>query len=179
MDPEVMNDTPVDLVRQGERLMRIENDTMLQIAVQRPRKEQEVTKAALQELELNPEQAKSAYYSIPYKERIPGQPGQFKITKVIVRQIKTDPALEASIQRAVQMQKDTEAKTLELQLARAEATRKVAEATGIADANAKISASITDNLIRYKQAEAMKEAAKQGTVILMPMDTKPLINVGK
>ena len=93
MDPEVMNDTPVDLVRQGERLMRIENDTMLQIAVQRPRKEQEVTKAALQELELNPEQAKSAYYSIPYKERIQGQPGQFKITKVEGGSIKAAMAL--------------------------------------------------------------------------------------
>jgi hypothetical protein len=93
MDPELMNDTPVDLVRQGERLMRIENDTMLQIAVQRPRKEQEVTKAALQELELNPEQAKSAYYSIPYKERIPGQPGQFKITKVEGGSIKAAMAL--------------------------------------------------------------------------------------
>lgn len=93
MDPEVMNDTPVDLVRQGERLMRIENDTMLQIAVQRPRKEQEITKAALQELELNPDQAKSAYYSIPYKERIQGQPGKFKITKVEGGSIKAAMAL--------------------------------------------------------------------------------------
>jgi regulator of protease activity HflC (stomatin/prohibitin superfamily) len=51
--------------------------------------------------------------------------GVFAVTKVIVRQIKTDPQLEASIQAAVRMQKQTEAKELEVKLARkAEARRR-------------------------------------------------------
>jgi SPFH domain / Band 7 family len=103
--------------------------------------------------------------------------GQFIITKVIVRQVKTDKTLEGSIQRAVQMQKEIEAKELENKLAQAEAKRKITEAEGIATSNTKISASVTDNLIRYKQAEAMKEAAKLGTVVLMPMDSKTMVTL--
>lgn len=107
--------------------------------------------------------------------------GVFIITKVVVRQIKTDPKLEASIQAAVQMQKQTEAKNLELELARAEAKRVNAEAEGQAKANRTLAESITDNLLRYKQIEAMASFAGEGThTVLLPMGgAQPLINVGK
>lgn len=107
--------------------------------------------------------------------------GIFTITKVVVRQIKTDPKLEASIQAAVQMQKQTEAKNLEVELAKAEAKRIIAEAEGQAKANSILSASLTDQFIKYKQLEMMKGFAGEGThtVILPAGGGQPLINVGK
>jgi regulator of protease activity HflC (stomatin/prohibitin superfamily) len=58
----------------------------------------------------------------------------FTITNVIVRNIVTDPALEASIKAAGQMQFQVDAKRKEVLLAEAEADRKRAEAKGEADA---------------------------------------------
>jgi hypothetical protein len=56
------------LVAQGEALIRIENENMLRVAVERPRDEGRVLEGALRELDLVPEEAASAYYSIPYKD---------------------------------------------------------------------------------------------------------------
>ena len=55
------------LVQAGEMVMRIENDSLMQVAIQRPRDEQKVLDGALKELELVPEEAASAYYAIPFK----------------------------------------------------------------------------------------------------------------
>jgi hypothetical protein len=49
--------------------MRVENESMLAVAIQRPRDEKKVLKAAIEELLMVPEEAKRAYYSIPYRER--------------------------------------------------------------------------------------------------------------
>jgi hypothetical protein len=59
------------LVAQGATLMRIENESMLAVAIQRPRDAKKVLARALEELAILPEEAKEAYYSIPYKERQP------------------------------------------------------------------------------------------------------------
>lgn len=78
---EVMNGTAGEqLVAQGAKLMRIENDSMAAVAVQRPRDESEVIKKAIRELDIAPENAKAAYYSIPYKER--QVDGSYKVVKV-------------------------------------------------------------------------------------------------
>jgi hypothetical protein len=68
------------LVAQGHALMRIENETMLAVALQHPRNEEAVIKAALGELDLVPEDAARAFYSIPYRER--GADGSTKIVHV-------------------------------------------------------------------------------------------------
>ena len=60
--------------------------------------------------------------------------GAFLVTNIIIRNIVTDPALEASIKAAGQMQFQVEAKRKEIMLAEAEADRKRAEAKGEADA---------------------------------------------
>lgn len=80
-----------ELVSQGAALMRVENDSMLQVAVQRPRDEQRIVKGALAELDLVPEEAKLAYYSLPFKERQQG--GGFKVVKVEGPSIKAAMAL--------------------------------------------------------------------------------------
>ena len=105
-------------------------------------------------------------------------PSTFRITKVVIRQAITDPALEQSIQAAVQMQKQVEAKRNELELARAEAERKEVEAQGIANANKIISESLSEKYLQYKQIEAMEHFAKDGThTVLIPSGISPLINV--
>jgi len=69
-------DTPpavVEMVQNGTRIMRLENETQMQMAVQRPRNERAVLKGALMELEIAPEFAKRAFYAIPYKDRTGGE----------------------------------------------------------------------------------------------------------
>lgn len=103
-------------------------------------------------------------------------PGTFTITRVVMRQVVTDPAIEQSILQAVQVQKQIEAKKSELELAKAEAARTVAEAEGTAKRNAILNASITDTLIRYKQALAMEECASSGKCTMVIGGGVPLIN---
>ncbi len=110
------------------------------------------------------------------KELEMGDKGAFTVTKIVVRQIKTDPALEKSIQVAVQMQKQTEAKNLEVDLAKAEAKRLYAEAEGLAKANEKIASSITQQLIDLKKAEAMKECATNAKCTMIFGNATPIID---
>ncbi len=81
----------LEIVSSGAALVRIENDTMLQVAMQRPRDEKKVLDGALAELDLVPEDAEVAYYSLPYKERRQG--GGYRIAKVEGPSIKAAMAL--------------------------------------------------------------------------------------
>lgn len=104
----------------------------------------------------------------------------YTVTRVVVRQILTDPALEQSIRANVQMQKQVEAKNAELALAEAEARRKIVEAQGEATANRLVADSLTSNLVQIKAIEAQAKFATQGThTVLMQAGTGALINVGK
>lgn len=106
--------------------------------------------------------------------------GVFMITKVIVRQVVTDPALEQAIQQSVQVQKQIEAKKGQIDLAKQEAERLRVEAEGQAKANQVIAASITPQLIELRRIEAMLPFAGQGThTVLMQSGVTPLLNVGK
>jgi hypothetical protein len=91
-DPAPLDSDAAELVRQGQALMRVENETMLLVATQRPRNEGKVLAAALAELELVPEEASKAYYSIPFRDRAPGT-RQVRITKVEGPSIKAAMAL--------------------------------------------------------------------------------------
>jgi prohibitin 1 len=98
-------------------------------------------------------------------------PSVFTITKVIVRQVVTDPALEQSIQAAVRVQKEVEAKTMQIQLARAEAERLQVEAEGQAAANRAVTSSLTPMLVELRRIEMQEKLAKAGTHTLF-IDTK-------
>jgi regulator of protease activity HflC (stomatin/prohibitin superfamily) len=109
-----------------------------------------------------------------------GDKDVFKVTKVIVRQVVTDPALEQAIQQSVQVQKQIEAKRGQIDLAKAEAERQRVEAGGIAKANRILAESLTDQFIRYKQVEALFSFAGEGThTVLLQPGSQPLVNVGK
>jgi len=69
VDAEVMGGAPqgtaMDLVSAGSALVRLENTTQMQIAIQRPRNEDKILAAAKAELERYPSMADEAIYSKP------------------------------------------------------------------------------------------------------------------
>lgn len=113
------------------------------------------------------------------KELDKNDPSTFVITRVVMRQVITDPAIEQSILQAVQVQKQIEAKNAELELAKAEARRTVAEAQGTAQRNNILNASITPTLIEYKKALAMEECASNNHCTMIIGNGTPIINTGK
>lgn len=68
IEPEVMYEPGSigeSLVAQGVSIVRLENNTQMQVAVQRPRDEAKILNAALKELELYPSMAEDALYMKP------------------------------------------------------------------------------------------------------------------
>jgi regulator of protease activity HflC (stomatin/prohibitin superfamily) len=94
-------------------------------------------------------------------------PGMIKITKVVVRQIKTDPTVENSIRAVVAKSKELEAATLQVQVA-----EKNAEAV------AKTANTLTPGFLTHEYNLALMEFAKHGgTVILDGSSSGKMINV--
>lgn len=104
--------------------------------------------------------------------------GAFLVTNVIIRNITTDRALEASIRDAAQVEFDTRKKMAQLKFAEAEAARLVVEAKGQADANKIISDSLTPTLVRLKEIEMMSRfSANKEAVIMLGGGAQPLVNI--
>lgn len=87
----ITGDGPAQLVAQGYAVLRIENETLAQVALQRPRDETKVLSGAVKELDLVPEEASKAYYVIPYRDTAPG--GEQKMVEVTGPSIKAATAL--------------------------------------------------------------------------------------
>jgi hypothetical protein len=68
------------LIAGGQAIVRIENDGMQQLAIQKPRPPlKQIINACIQELQEAPEFAKAAFYKIPYKEKADqGEEGPIK-----------------------------------------------------------------------------------------------------
>lgn len=108
--------------------------------------------------------------------------GAFTITAVNVRNLLTDPAIEAAIRGRAETDQAIEKKRKEVELAKAEAERLVVEAKGQADANDIISRSLTPSLERIKLAELQRDAAvaiagKAGNTVLLGGGATPLVAV--
>lgn len=108
--------------------------------------------------------------------------GAFTITAVNVRNLLTDPAIEAAIRGRAETDQAIEKKRKEVELAKAEAERLVVEAKGQADANDIISRSLTPSLERIKLAELQRDAAvaiagKAGNTVLLGGNATPLVTV--
>jgi regulator of protease activity HflC (stomatin/prohibitin superfamily) len=106
------------------------------------------------------------------------------VTAVNVRNLLTDPAIEAAIRQRAETDQAIERKRKEIELAKAEAERLLVEAEGQAKANQIISASLTPALKDIKLAELQRDAAlaiatKPGNTVLMGGGAQPLVNVGK
>lgn len=118
------------------------------------------------------------------KELDANDKGAFVVTAVNVRNLLTDPAIESAIRQRAETDQAIERKRKEIELAKAEAERLVVQAEGEAKANAIVSASLTDKLVRLREIEAAKDAAiavasKPGnTVLLSAPGVTPLLNTG-
>lgn len=123
-------------------------------------------------------------------------PGAFVVTTINVRNLTTDPAIEAAIrlkaemdQKIGQKQKEIEfaraemdqrvlRQQMEIEIARQNAERARVEAEGQAKANKLIAESVTPNLLALRNTEVMMEFAKKGsTTVLMPHDSRPFVQV--
>lgn len=118
------------------------------------------------------------------KELDANDKGAFVVTAVNVRNLLTDPAIEAAIRQRAETDQAIERKRKEVELAKAEAERLVVEAEGQARANQIISASLTPALKEIKLAELQRDAAlaiagKAGNTVLLGGGAQPLLNVGK
>lgn len=109
--------------------------------------------------------------------------GAFTVTAVNVRNLLTDPAIEAAIRQRAETDQAIEKKRKEIELAKAEAERLIVEAEGQAKANKIISDSLTPSLKEIKLAELQRDAAvaiagKSGnTVFLGNSSAQPLVPV--
>ncbi|WP_422995735.1 SPFH domain-containing protein [Undibacterium sp. Di24W] len=109
--------------------------------------------------------------------------GAFLITAVNVRNLLTDPAIEAAIRQRAETDQAIQKKLKEVDLARAEAERLIVQAEGEAKANKIISESLTPALKELRLAEIHRDAAiavasKAGNTVLLGNAT-PLVNVNK
>jgi regulator of protease activity HflC (stomatin/prohibitin superfamily) len=107
-------------------------------------------------------------------------PGVFKITRVVVRAVVTDPSIEESIRAAVANQKKLEAMAVQTEIAKKEADIRVTEARGIAESNRIISGSLTREYLQHEANQALLRFADKGNsnTVVVPanMSITPLIN---
>lgn len=96
--------------------------------------------------------------------------GIFQITKVIIRDVKTDPSIEQSIKLAVARNKELEAKSIELEIARKQV-----------EINEALTLSLTPEILEQKRLEVIESACAAGTCILSMGDSSatPVYNINR
>jgi hypothetical protein len=83
-------------------------------------------------------------------------PGAFVITRVVARQVLTDPTVEASIRNVVAKQKEKEAADLQVGIAES-----------IASATAKTAQTLTPQFLQHEYNQVLMEFAKKGGTVIL------------
>jgi regulator of protease activity HflC (stomatin/prohibitin superfamily) len=108
--------------------------------------------------------------------------GVFTVTRVVIRALTTDPAIEKAIQDSVAAQKQLETTKQRIAIAEAEAQVEVKKAEGIAKANQIINQSLTREYLQHESNLALQKFAEKGgtntVVIPANMQTAPMIQIG-
>jgi regulator of protease activity HflC (stomatin/prohibitin superfamily) len=108
--------------------------------------------------------------------------GVFMVSRVVVRALTTDPAIEKAIQESVAAQKQLETTKQRIAIAEAEAQVEIKKAEGIARANQIINQSLTREYLQHESNLALQKFAEKGgtntVVIPANMQTAPLISIG-
>lgn len=109
--------------------------------------------------------------------------GVFAVSRVVIRALTTDPAIEKAIQESVAAQKQLETTKQRVAIAEAEAQVEIKRAEGVAKANQIINQSLTREYLQHESNLALHKFAEKGgtTTVVIPatMQTAPLINIGK
>jgi regulator of protease activity HflC (stomatin/prohibitin superfamily) len=96
-------------------------------------------------------------------------PGDFLITRVVVRALNTDPSIEAAIRDAVEAEKRLEAKQVQVEIAKKDAEIEIERAKGIAEANSIINESLTAEYLQHEINKALQRFAdNDGSVVVIP-----------
>lgn len=93
-------------------------------------------------------------------------PGAFKITRVVVRQVLTDPAIEESVRLKATEEAKLKAKVIQVQVAQKDVEIRNLENQGL-----------TTNVLRNKELDVMRIAAEKGSMIIVPNGSTPMINL--
>lgn len=106
--------------------------------------------------------------------------GWFFVRSANVRNLVTDPALEAAIKQAANRQFQINAKQKEVELAKAEAERQRVEAQGVADAvRIKAAAVSAQGGKEYIELKAIEKWDGKLPQTMVPNSTTPFVHVGK
>jgi len=96
-------------------------------------------------------------------------PGDLIITRVVVRALNTDPSIEAAIRKAVEAEKQLEAKQVQVEIAKKDAEIEIERAKGIAEANNIINSSLTAEYLQHEVNTALlRFADNDGSVVVIP-----------
>lgn len=105
--------------------------------------------------------------------------GVFNVTRVVIRSLVTDTAIEQSIRNAVAAQKQLEQADINIKIANKNAEAEIAKAQGIAKANQIINHTLTREYLQHESNLVLQKFAEKGgsnTVILPAnMQTAPLL----
>lgn len=107
-------------------------------------------------------------------------PGVFRITRIVIQKITTDPSIEQSIQNAVKAQKALEVMATNEKRAEAQARINVVAAEGQRKANEILTQSLTPAYLQHERNLALAAAAASpaAKTVLLQANATPLINVG-
>lgn len=107
--------------------------------------------------------------------------GVFNVTRIVIRSLVTDTAIEQSIRAAVAAQKQLEQADINIKIANKNAEAEIAKAQGIAKANQIINHTLTREYLQHESNLVLQKFAEKGgsnTVILPAnMTTAPLIQL--
>lgn len=97
-------------------------------------------------------------------------PDGFKITRVVVTGILTDAAIEASIQKSIQAEKDLEIATKQVQVKQQQAL-----------ANEKLTQSLTPAYLQYEYIRSLQDCANSSgcTMIIDQSSSSKMLNIGR
>lgn len=94
--------------------------------------------------------------------------GVFTITRVVIRQVLTDPAIEEAIRMKATREAELKAKTIQVQVEQKNVEIRNLENQGLSPA-----------VLRNKELDVLKIAAEKGSIFIVPQGSTPIVNVGK
>lgn len=95
-------------------------------------------------------------------------PKTFTVTRVVVRQVLTDPAIEESIRLKATREAELKAKLIQVEIERKNVEIRELENQGL-----------TTNVLRNKELDVLRIAAEKGSMFIVPQGSTPMINVSK
>lgn len=94
--------------------------------------------------------------------------GVFTVTRVVIRQVLTDPAIEEAIRMKATREAELKAKSIQVQVEQKNVEIRNLENQGLSPA-----------VLRNKELDVLKIAAEKGSIFIVPQGSTPIVNVGK